>query len=61
MVHAEITMGQTVIISQISPKEGRLTPYFKNCQRILLETVLKERDRLERRLFEDVEDSFLNK
>jgi ParB family chromosome partitioning protein len=53
MVSGRITMGQAVIISQISPKEGKLTPYFLNRQKIFLETLLKEQDKLKRRLSED--------
>jgi ParB family chromosome partitioning protein len=53
MVHGRITIGQAVIISQISPKEGKLTPHFINRQRIFLEIILREQDRLKRRLSED--------
>jgi len=48
-----ISMSQAVIISQISPKEGKITPYFINRQRIFLEIILKEQDRLRRKLSED--------
>jgi len=53
LITGDITISQAVIISQISPKEGKLTPYFINRQRIFLETVLREQDRLKRKLSED--------
>jgi ParB family chromosome partitioning protein len=53
LVHGRITTSQAVIISQISPKEGKLTPYFINRQRTFLEIILKEQDKLKRKLSED--------
>jgi len=53
LVHGRITVSQAVIISQISPKEGKLTPYFINRQRIFLEIILKEQDKIGRKLSED--------
>lgn len=53
LISEEISLAQAVIISQLSPKEGKLTPYFINRQRNFLEIVLKEQDRFKRKLSED--------
>jgi ParB family chromosome partitioning protein len=53
LVSEEITLAQAVIISQISPKEGKLTPYFINRQKIFLDIILKEQNRLKHKLSED--------
>jgi ParB family chromosome partitioning protein len=53
LIAGEVTVSQAVIISQISPKEGKLTPYFINRQKIFLEILLKEQIRLRRKTSED--------
>jgi len=53
LVSEEITLSQAVIISQLSPKEGKLTPYFQNRQKIFLEMLLKEQNKLKHKLSED--------
>jgi ParB family chromosome partitioning protein len=53
LVHGRITVSQAVIISQLSPKEGKLTPHFINRQKTFLGILLKEQDKTERKLSED--------
>jgi ParB family chromosome partitioning protein len=53
LIAQAITMSQAVIISQISPKEGKLTPYFINRQKIFLNILLKEQDKRGKKLSEE--------
>ncbi|MHA1834625.1 MAG: ParB/RepB/Spo0J family partition protein [Candidatus Baldrarchaeia archaeon] len=53
LVHGRITVSQAVIISQISPKGGKLTPYYINRQKTFLGILLEEQNRLKRKLSED--------
>lgn len=53
LVSEEITLSQAVIISQISPKNGKLTPYFINRQKNFLKIIIKEQNRLKHKLSEE--------
>lgn len=53
LIHGRISVSQAVIISQISPKDGKLTPYYVNRQREFLKILLTEQDRLKRKLSEE--------
>ncbi|MEM3697460.1 MAG: ParB/RepB/Spo0J family partition protein [Candidatus Bathyarchaeia archaeon] len=53
LIHGRISVSQAVIISQISPKDGKLTPYYINKQREFLRILLTEQDRLKRKLSEE--------
>jgi len=53
LVSEEITLSQAVIISQISPKNGKLTPYFINRQKNFLGIIIKEQNRLKHKLSEE--------
>lgn len=60
LVSEEITLSQAVIISQLSPKKGKLTPYFINQQKKFLQILLGEQERIKRRLSEEETRQLLN-
>jgi ParB family chromosome partitioning protein len=45
LVHGRITLSQAVIISQLSPKEGKLTPYYVNQQGLFLKILLDRQEK----------------
>ncbi len=53
LLSEEITLVQATIISQISPKEGKLMPYFIDRQKKLLELLLQRQRSLGKRLSEE--------
>lgn len=53
LLSEEISLAQAVIISQISPKKGKLTPYFIDRQRKFLISVLERQASLKRKLSEE--------